>query len=333
MAGAPRFVITSLLTAAVMTGALLAGSAQPPDSRPLEPIRDSGQSVTGAFEGWYTNPDGSFSLLLGYFNRNAKQTLEIPVGPNNRIEPGGPDQGQPTYFLPRRQWGVFTITLPKDFGDKKLTWTIVANGQTTAIPLSLNPLWYIEPMRHAMGNTPPKLKFAEDGREQQGPPRGVSATYSATVDQPLTLDAWATDDLLTSEGQFQGARGTPPGGAGRAGPETSSAGRGDTTGGDAARGRGATGDAQGRGRGAAAGRGPGAALLTLNWSKYRGPGDVTFSQPRPSIDRTTNKATTTATFTAPGEYVLRLQANDSSGEGGGGFQCCWTNAHVRVAVK
>jgi hypothetical protein len=45
------------------------------------------------------------------------------------------------------------------------------------------------------------------------------------------------------------------------------------------------------------------------------------------------KAVTTATFTQPGEYVLRVVANDWSGEGGGGFQCCWTNAQVKVVVK
>ncbi len=56
---------------------------------PLQPARDSGQSVTPAFEGWYPNPDGSHTLLIGYFNRNVKETLDIPVGPNNRIEPGG----------------------------------------------------------------------------------------------------------------------------------------------------------------------------------------------------------------------------------------------------
>ena len=99
-----------------------AGWAQ---SLPFEPTHDSGQSVTGAFEGWFPNPDGSFSLLIGYYNRNQKQTLEIPAGPNNRIEPGGPDQGQPTHFLAGRQWGVFTVTVPKDFGENKLTWTLV----------------------------------------------------------------------------------------------------------------------------------------------------------------------------------------------------------------
>src|SRR5262245_57996485 len=88
---------------------MLVIGAQLPPGVVLEPIRESGQSVIGAFEGWYQNPDGTYSLLAGYFNRNSMQTLDIPVGPNNRIEPGGPDQGQPTQFLPRRQWGIFRI--------------------------------------------------------------------------------------------------------------------------------------------------------------------------------------------------------------------------------
>src|SRR5262245_46156961 len=120
-----------------------------------DPQKETGQSVTGAYEGWYPNPDGTSTLLVGYYNRNTKEVLDIPVGPNNRIEPGGPDQGQPTHFLPRRQWGVFTITVPKDFGDKRLTWTVVSNGQTTSIPLNLNPLWVVEPFKDASGNAPP----------------------------------------------------------------------------------------------------------------------------------------------------------------------------------
>ena len=45
------------------------------------------------------------------------------------------------------------------------------------------------------------------------------------------------------------------------------------------------------------------------------------------------KATVNATFSAPGEYILRVEGTDSTGSGGGGFQCCWTNAHVGVTVK
>ena len=85
----------------------------------MEPPHDSGQSVTPAFEGWFANADGTFSILYGYFNRNMKQELDIPIGPDNKIEPSGPDQGQPTHFLTRRQWGVFTVTVPKDFGSNK----------------------------------------------------------------------------------------------------------------------------------------------------------------------------------------------------------------------
>src|SRR5206468_5900136 len=84
---------------------------------PLGPNRNAGEAVTGAFEGWFYRPDGTINLLVGYYNRNLKQILDIPVGPNNRIEPGGPDYGQPTHFIPRRQWGVFTIPVSKDFGD------------------------------------------------------------------------------------------------------------------------------------------------------------------------------------------------------------------------
>src|SRR5271167_3207426 len=133
------------------------------------PPAEKRTNVTGAFEGWFKNPDGSFSLLLGYFNRNLKEDLDLPIGPKNRIEPGGPDQGQPTHFLPMRQWGVFTVTVPKDFGSKKLTWTLTVNGVTTAIPASLDALWEVAPFRDASGNTPPFVSFSEPGPFVQGP--------------------------------------------------------------------------------------------------------------------------------------------------------------------
>src|SRR5262245_30517888 len=109
-----------LVAAVGAMGWVLGGAMSLSGQLPMEPVREKGQSITGAFEGWYQNPDGTFSLLVGYFNRNSKEVLDIPVGPNNRIEPGGPDQGQPTHFQPRRHWGVFTVTVPKDFGNKRL---------------------------------------------------------------------------------------------------------------------------------------------------------------------------------------------------------------------
>ena len=112
----PILGASGTVSLAALAGAGPQGVGQTPSQFPLsQPIRERGSSVTGAYEGWYRNKDGSVSLLVGYFNRNTKQELDIPVGPNNRIEPGGPDQGQPTHFLTSRQWGVFSIKVPADF--------------------------------------------------------------------------------------------------------------------------------------------------------------------------------------------------------------------------
>ncbi|MEP6664059.1 MAG: hypothetical protein ABJC04_10380, partial [Verrucomicrobiota bacterium] len=70
--------------------------------------------------------------------------------------------------------------------------------------------------------------------------------------------------------------------------------------------------------------------VTNTWKFYSGPGNVTFDKPRFPVAKQGDMITATATFDAPGDYLLRVQANDQSGEGGGGFQCCWTNTYVKV---
>jgi hypothetical protein len=258
---------------------------------PLEPNHDTGQSVTGAFEGWFQNADGTYSILFGYYNRNLKQELDIPVGPDNDMEPGGPDRGQPTHFLVRRQNGIFAVTVPKDFGKQHLTWTLVANGIKTMVPGNLNPLWEISPMLDiGINNTPPIISFGEGGPSVQGP-RQVNAKLTGTVGVPLALNLWLGDDAKVYPGDKPPA--SPP--------------------------------------------------VTLTWTKYRGPGTVTFGNARPSVEKTddkkvvdaffTGRSETTATFSDPGVYMLHVLANDWSGEAGRGFDCCWTNAVVTVTVK
>src|SRR4051812_26706233 len=100
----------------IAIGTLLLSGAPVSAQESLTPIRAAGQSVTPAFEGWYKNPDGTYSISFGYFNRNSKETLEIPIGPDNSILPGGGNQGQPTHFEPRRHWGVFAVIVPANFG-------------------------------------------------------------------------------------------------------------------------------------------------------------------------------------------------------------------------
>ena len=252
--------------------------------------------MTGAFEGWFVNEDGSRSFLVGYYNRNSQQTLDVPIGPENRIEPGGPDKGQPTHFLPGRQYGMFIVTVPKTFGpDDRLTWTIVANGQSASIPLRLHPDYVIDPFTEiAVGNTPPAVRFEETGTATQGPIAQVSAaaTRTASSESPMTLTLWATDDMKYTSGTGAPlSRPRPP--------------------------------------------------VVVTWSKYRGPGDVVFEKAKPAFDALSEagkapfsgKATTSVKFSEPGEYVLHVTANDYSGEGGGGFVCCWTTAMVKVSVS
>jgi hypothetical protein len=317
------------------------GVGQTPSPLPLtQTIRERGSSVTPAFEGWYFDKDGSQRLLVGYFNRNTKQEFDIPPGPNNRVEPGGPDMGQPTHFAPGRQWGVFTIKLPRDFGENKLTWTIVANGFTNSIPLHTRPDYIVEPFEDAANkNVPPAIKFKPDGQTFTGPPTVIAEKYATTAGTALPLTVWATDEgpkiNIPEPGRGRGrGRGSD---AARPGGDAAASGAAAAGGAAAGDQPPARGDAPGRG-----GRGGRGAFgeftppppLALTWSVFRGPGPVTFENAKPAINKDENgKATATATFSAPGEYLLRLQANDSTGEGGGGFQCCWTNVHVGVSVK
>jgi hypothetical protein len=281
----------TLCAAGVLAGGILVSAQALP-----EPRRGFGASVTGAFEGWFYNPDGSRTFLLGYYNRNSQQALDIPVGPNNRIEPGGPDMGQPTHFLPGRQWGMFTVPAPKDFKPTdSYVWTIVANGQTTSIPLRLHPDYVMSPFREiAVGNTPPAIRFEQGSTSKtQGPQASLATAPSrtASVATPFQLAVWVADDLKYTSGT-----GAPPSGS----------------------------------------RPP----ISVSFSKYRGPGAVTFDKAKPTVEKLTSgeapfvgKATTNVTFSEPGDYVLHVISNDYSGDGGGGFGCCWSTALLKVAVK
>ncbi len=88
----------------------------------------SGQHVEPAFEGWRPNPDGSFSMMFGYMNENWEEEPDAEIGENNFFSPGEADRGQPTHFLPRRNRFTFEVTVPSDWGDRELVWTLNVNG-------------------------------------------------------------------------------------------------------------------------------------------------------------------------------------------------------------
>jgi len=339
-----RLAVAACAAAIVMAAwVAVSGQQQPqtPNVAAPAPLGVRGEPLFAAVEGWGPLKDGTNAIEVGYNNDNKDQTIDIPVGPNNRIDPGGPDYLQPTHFEPGRHYGVFAIPVPKDFGTKKLTWTLVANGKTTAVQLSLNPPYWIDFYKNAAkGNTPPVIRLTADGPEMTGPPKGVAMTLTATVGQPLPLTVWAKDKPNT----YDPEEALPPelrrsrggrGGDANAADAAAARGRGDQNFDVTA----AAGRIGGGRPGGGGGRGTGPQPdVTVTWKVHRGSAPVKFADGPIRLFNEGNtdavmEAKTTATFSAPGEYMLRAQANDNSGDGGGGEQCCWTNALVKVAVK
>ena len=161
-------------------------------------LRSSGQNVVPAFEGWEANPDGTFNMVFGYLNRNLDEKLDIPIGPGNDVQPGGPDQGQPTHFLPRRNRYVFRVMVPKDFGTKEIVWTLTSQGKTEKAYASLKPDYVIDPL--LMMKDVGALGTKKKERENRAPVVTIEGDMHRTVNvgEPLRLTAVASDDGIPS---------------------------------------------------------------------------------------------------------------------------------------
>jgi hypothetical protein len=250
------------------------------------------QNVALAYEGFSKQEDGTYLLWFGYFNRNWDREFDVPIGPNNHIEPAGPDRGQPTHFFPRRNQFVFNVRVPADFGDREVVWTLTTNGVTERAYGTLRPEYAVDDVvmsanfgaggqtgfnPQLVGNQPPEVRLEGD------------ATLYTRVGIPVTLSAIAMDDGKPS------ARGMAAALVGQSHFVPNSA----------------TG-------------------LRFSWYHYRGPGHVTFDPPQTKVweDRrdganspwsagwrvppvpSENRWTARATFNEPGAYVIRGLAHD-----------------------
>ena len=180
------------LVAAVAAALLLAAGAGDTGG---QVVYRSGQDIAPAFDGWEERSDGTFDLAFGYFNRNWDEKPFVPVGPDNNVEPGGPDLGQPTLFQPRRNRFVFRINVPADFGDREIVWTLTVNGKTNQTYASLNPGYITDPQLQQFdigdfghNNAEMRANLAPTVRVEGGLQRTVA------VGTPLELAAVASDD-------------------------------------------------------------------------------------------------------------------------------------------
>jgi hypothetical protein len=272
---------------------------------------NSGQGIQPIFEGWSHAPDGSINMHFGYLNRNYVEMPHIPVGPNNIIEPGGPDRGQPTFFYTRTNRNLFTVNVPKGWPiNRDVVWTLTVNGKTEKAFGWLRVEWEIDPAGGAGsggGSQSPERK------QNQPPSLALDPVANIKVSDKATLVATITDDGLPKPRPGGARRGQPVGQETpptlRGGveapvnvPQIARGGRGgDTPPGATAAGGG--GAAAGGGRGQQE-RPPGP---TVAWIVWRGPADVQFGRAEFQGD----KRIVTATFTKPGEYTLRAVANDT----------------------
>lgn len=172
----------------------VAGSLQG-QFNPVNRQQPQGLGVSPTFEGFYLNPDGTYTLSWGFMNRNTEEILTIPVGPQNFVEPGSIDQGQPTYFTPRRQYGVFTVTVPADFdADQRVTWTLEAHGERYSIPGGFFRAYETDNLHaRAIDRRPPVLVLEPGGVESRGP-NGARIARTVRVGQPLALDIRSWDE-------------------------------------------------------------------------------------------------------------------------------------------
>jgi hypothetical protein len=248
---------------------------------------NSGQGLQPIFEGWAYNPDGSLSMYFGYLNRNYVENLVVPVGPDNKFEPGAADRGQPTVFNTRIHRKEFSVKVPKDWGNKELVWSVTVRGVTEKAVGWLQPEWQIDPIyagktrnAESLKNTPPSL--------------AVDVPSTLSLPNKLPLAATVKDDGLPTP-----RKGPPRRAVGQETPPTlkpladqpeipvnvpAVAGRG-------------------RQGGALGPQG-----LVVNWLVWRGPAGVIFDPV--TVPVKDGRAVAAATFTKPGTYVLRARAND-----------------------
>jgi hypothetical protein len=243
----------------------------------LANVLPHGQPVIPIFESWIPNPDDTILFTFGYINLNSDEALDIPVGPDNFIEPKQFNGFQPTHFDPApkeparfaRHQSVFAVTVPKGFkGD--VVWALRVRGQTYSSPARATREEYGIEDLESLTEAPvaPRLKFAASGPTGRGRNAFVAGPVSAPAGRPVPL---------------------------RVGIELLSRPR-----------------------------------STVTWYHHQGPGKVTFD-PKEVPIKADGDVNTTATFSQPGDYVVRVTALESLAALE--QHCCYSNGYVKVTVR
>lgn len=301
---------TTSLIAAALVGLTVAPAlqAQLPEhlrKYQLSAPKAYGDVVGPMFNGWIKNKDGSVTMIFGFVNRNGEEIVDIPLGANNHIEPAQFDGVQPTHFptysrggfVGRQERGVFAVTVPADMAETEVVWTLNHAGHSYSVPgRATSPAYEMSSDPAAMGSLNPAIRFNKNGPEATDRVGIYAPLVNAKVGSPVTLTASVQD-------------------------------RGDRRGYDVK---------------------TQFFPVGTEWIMHQGPVGATVAFDNPLItgrDRgETDKQSmsgsgdwsevkTNATFSEPGDYVIRLRVdNFSAPDSQFDNQCCWSNAYVPVKV-
>lgn len=271
---------------------------------PLAQRKASGDFVAPMFNGWIANPDGSVTMVFGFANRNRKEIVDIPLGPNNYIEPAQFDGAQPTHFpvynrggfVGIQERGAFAVTVPAEMAGTEVVWTLSHAGHTYSVPgRATSTAYEMSRAEAAFGSLTPAIRFSMDGPESTDREGVYAPKVTASVGNPVNLTAFVQD-------------------------------RGNRDGYDV----------------------PSLFFpVGTSWILHQGPAKPDFEPETVSGRSRANDAgegnmnndggwsmaTTQATFWEPGEYIVRLRAdNFAAPDSKADNMCCWSNAYVPVTV-
>lgn len=299
---------TSKLLLPILMGLL----AAPLHAQLPQPLRDyplatrgmTGEEVAPMFNGWIRNEDRSVTMIFGFANLNRTSDLDIPLGPNNKLEPAMFQGTQPTHFpvysrrgfVGMQERGAFAVNVPADMADTDVVWTLNANGKNWSIPgRATSAAYEMSAAEMASGSLKPAIRFSMDGPESVDPVGIQAAPQIVKVGEPVTLSALMQDrgvrDLYAGNDSLYVPLGTFwVMHQGPAKPEIDTA------------------EITGRERAA----------------EYAG--DLNKNE--------WTDVSTQVTFSEPGEYVMRLRVdNFAAPDSQFDNVCCWSNAYFPVTVN
>jgi len=294
--------LLAFLLMGIVAGSLYAQLPAHLREYPLAARKASGDMIIPVFNGWIGNEDGSVTMLFGFANRNREEIVDIPLGPNNFLEPAQFDGMQPTHFpiydrggfVGINERGAFAVTVPADMAGTEVVWTLNHAGNSYSIPgRATSTAYQMSAGERALGSLAPAIRFKKNGPETTTREGIMAARVTASVGNPVTLSAYIQD---------RGNRGDYP--------EVKE-------------------DFFPLGTEWILHQGPAApdfdpALVT---------GRERMEQGMDTGSGRWSQIQTQATFWEPGDYVVRLRVdNFSAPDSQFDNVCCWSNAYVPVTV-